>query len=404
MNSKKQHLFPLIIIGILFFVFGFVTWVNGTLITFFKKSFNLDNTGSLLVTFAFFISYTVMALPSSKILKIIGFKKGMAVGLLIMAIGTLIFIPSAKFQSYYSFLFGLFTIGGGLTLLQTASNPYLTILGDSESAAQRISIMGIANKLAGIFSQKMFGGLLLASSATSVKPIDTYFELQKVVVPYAIISLILLFLGVIIWNMNNLPEISDNDSSHNQTPIRPITSYPNLILGCIALFLYVGLEVISGDTIINYGISIGIPESESKNFGIYTLWFMLLGYVLSVIIIPKYITQQKWLEYSSIGGIFITFVAVFTAGIYSIYSIAALGFVNAVMWPAIWPLALRNVGVHTKLASALLIMMIAGGAILPIFYGKVSDIFNTQLAYLIIIPMYIFIFYYAKVGHTKNKW
>jgi MFS family permease len=164
MQENKNYTGPLIIIGLLFFVFGFVTWVNGTLISFFKNAFGLSNANSYLVTFAFFISYTIMAIPSSFVLKKVGFKKGMSIGLAIMAIGTFTFVPAAKAESYPLFLVGLFTIGIGLTLLQTASNPYATILGPRESAAQRISILGIANKTAGIISQKIFGGILLAGS------------------------------------------------------------------------------------------------------------------------------------------------------------------------------------------------------------------------------------------------
>ncbi|MCP9756280.1 glucose/galactose MFS transporter [Lacihabitans sp. CCS-44] len=406
MKENKSYIGPLIIIGLLFFVFGFVTWVNGTLIAFFKNAFGLDNSSSYLVTFAFFISYTVMAIPSSSVLKIVGFKKGMSLGLFIMAIGTILFVPAAKMESYPLFLGGLFTIGIGLTLLQTASNPYLTILGPRESAAQRISLMGIANKTAGIISQKVFGGLLLAGSSVAASTVSTAEQLDKVVVPYMILTGVLVVLAVVILFSKGLPEVSEEQEgvSEGASSKSSIFAFPNLVLGLLALFAYVGLEVISGDTIISYGISLGFPESEAKDFGTYTLWFMMLGYVAGIFLIPKYVSQQNWLKYSSIFGLIITAVALFTGGFTSVFCIALLGLANAIMWPAIWPLALDGLGKYTKLGSALLIMMIAGGALLPLVYGKLSDLYSTQLAYWLLIPLYLYLLYYAMMGHKKKNW
>ena len=408
-QNKQNHTGPLIIIGLLFFVFGFVTWVNGTLIAFFKKAFGLDNTSSLLVTFAFFISYTVMAIPSSAVLKKVGFKKGMSIGLGIMAIGTLIFVPAALSASYPLFLLGLFTIGIGLTLLQTASNPYATILGPRESAAQRISWLGIANKTAGIISQKVFGGLLLAGGAAGAAvSISAEESLQKVIVPYLILTAVLVVLAVLIQFSKGLPEVSeeqdDLQTDNSITKTSPF-QFPSLVLGLIALFCYVGLEVISGDTIISYGISLGFPESEAKEFGTYTLWLMMAGYVFGIFLIPKYVSQSNWLKYSSILGIVVTIFAVITTGFNSVLCIAVLGLANAIMWPAIWPLAIDGLGKFTKIGSAYLIMMIAGGAVLPLLYGKLADVLHSnQQAYWILLPLYVFILYYASIGHKKKNW
>ena len=406
MKENKSYVGPLIIIGLLFFVFGFVTWVNGTLIAFFKNAFGLDNSSSYLVTFAFFISYTVMAIPSSSVLKIIGFKKGMSLGLFIMAIGTILFVPAAKMESYPLFLGGLFTIGIGLTLLQTASNPYLTILGPRESAAQRISLMGIANKTAGIISQKVFGGLLLAGSSAVAGAVSTAEQLDKVVLPYMILTGVLVALAVVILFSKGLPEVSEEQEGVSEVGSNKtsIFAFPNLILGLVALFAYVGLEVITGDTIISYGISLGFPEAEAKDFGTYTLWFMMLGYVAGIFLIPKFVSQQNWLKYSSIFGLIVTLVALFTSGFTTVFCIALLGLANAIMWPAIWPLALDGLGKYTKLGSALLIMMIAGGALLPLVYGKLSDLYSTQLAYWLLVPLYLFLLHYATLGYKKKNW
>ncbi len=401
-ESKSSYIVPLIIIGALFFIFGFVTWVNGTLITFFKKAFGLTNTSSYLVTFAFFISYTVMAIPASEVLKKTGFKNGMALGLAVMAIGTLIFVPAANMASYNLFLVGLFTIGIGLTVLQTASNPYVTIIGPRESAAQRISFMGVANKIAGILSQLFFGSLLLSGNS-DVSPKDS---LSKVVTPYIVLTIVLVILAIMIKMSKSLPEPPEeqDESEGINTNKTSVFQFPNLVLGVIALFCYVGAEVIAGDTIISYGISLGFPEELAKNYGTYTLWMMLLGYILGIVLIQKYVSQQIWLKLSTIFGLIMTIAAIFTSGIVSVWMIAILGLANAILWPAIWPLALEGLGKFTKTASALLIMAIAGGAILPLVYGKLADSIGTQKAYFILIPLYLFIYYFAVSGYKKKSW
>lgn len=405
-NKNNNYLGPLLIIGLLFFVMGFITWVNGTLITFFKKAFSLDNTSSYLVTFAFFISYTVMAIPCSFVVKKTGFKNGMSLALLVMAAGTLIFIPAAEMASYPLFLVGLFTIGIGLTVLQTASNPYATILGPRESAAQRISIMGIANKGAGIISQIVIGKLLLAGATVE----DPKEQLDKVVVPYLILTAVLVGFALLIWFTKGLVEVSeeeDEPSASLQPAVQKtsVFQYPNLVLGVLALFCYVGVEVVAADTIINYGVSLGIPENEARIFGAYTLGGMMFGYVLGIALIPKFVSQQAYMIFSAILGVAVTVLAIFTTGFTSVMCIAVLGFANAVIWPALWPLALSGLGKFTKIASALLVMGISGGAVVPLVYGGIADsIGSTQKAYWILVPLYLFILYFGLVGHKKKSW
>lgn len=406
MSKKNNYLGPLFIIGVIFFVMGFITWVNGTLITFFKKAFSLDNTSSYLVTFAFMISYAVMAIPCSYVVKKTGFKNGMSLALLVMAAGTLIFIPAAEMASYPVFLVGLFTIGIGLTVLQTASNPYATLLGPRESAAQRISVMGIANKGAGIISQIIIGKLLLAG-ATATDPKE---ELDKVVVPYLILTAVLVILAIVIRLSKGLVEVSEDEdepAALNQVTVQKtsVFQYPNLVLGVIALFCYVGVEVIAADTIINYGVSLGIPEDEARVFGAYTLGGMMFGYVLGIVLIPKFVSQQAYMIFSAVLGVVVTVGAILTTGFTSVMCIAVLGFANAVVWPALWPLALSGLGKFTKIASALLVMGISGGAILPLIYGSIADsIGSTQQAYWIMVPLYLFILYFGLVGHKRKSW
>ena len=398
-TSKKSN-GPLLIIGVLFFVFGFVTWVNSVLIAFFKDAFNLNNFQSLLVTSAFFISYFVMAIPSSWVLSKTGFKNGMSFGLLTMAVGTLLFVPAANMANYPLFLLGLFIIGTGLALLQTASNPYVTILGPRESAATRISFMGICNKVAGILSQFIFGGLLLSGAAGTTQ------DLSIVISPYSIMTAVLIALALLV-RFSSLPEVEaeEEDKANQVAEKSSVWAYPNLVLGLVAFFLYVGVEVMAGDTIINYGTSQGISMDVAKIFTTYTLYGMLAGYIVGILFIPKYLSQQKALNYSAILGLVFSVGTVALDGYMSVMCLALLGIANALMWPALWPLAIQGLGKFTKIGSALIIMMIAGGALVPLLYGKIADSMgDTQTAYAIMIPCYLFILYYATIGHKKSSW
>ncbi|AUD00707.1 sugar MFS transporter [Spirosoma pollinicola] len=399
--KTQNYTGPLLIIGALFFVFGFVTWVNSVLIAFFKQAFNLSTVGSNLVAFAFFISYTLMAIPSSALLKRTGFKNGMSMGLLVMAVGTIVFVPAAKAVSYPLFLVGLFLIGIGLTVLQTASNPYATILGPRESAAQRISFMGVANKLAGIFSQFIFGGLLL----TGGNALAGAASLEKVVTPYIILTGVLVVLAILI-RYSNLPEVSEeqDDAPAELTMRTSIWQFPSLVLGVLALFCYVGAEVIAGDTIINYGKAMGFSNDEAKYFTTYTLYGLLGGYILGIIAIPKYISQQMALRVGAILALILTTAAILTDGFTSILCVALLGFAISPMWPAVWPLALNRLGKFTKLGSALLIMGISGGALLPLLHGYLTDAVSPKMAYALLLPLFGYILYYAVSGHKKTNW
>lgn len=415
-NQKNSYMVPMIIIGSLFFIFGFVTWVNGTLIPYLKIACQLESDfQSYLVATAFFIAYTVMALPSSFVLAKTGYKKGMALGLIIMAIGAILFVPAAEARNFNMFLFGLFIIGTGLALLQTASNPYVSIIGPIESAAMRISIMGISNKIAGILAGLIFGYIALSDADVleqSLKAMDAAAKEEKlnelasrVIVPYMIISGVLVVLAIAIL-FSSLPDLKDDgDDSQTSTQLSKtsVFQFPHLMLGVLALFLYVGVEVMAGDTIISYGKSLGIELAEARFFTQYTLGFMLLGYVIGIATIPKYISQAMALRICAILGIVFTLGAVMTTGTVSVGFIAALGLANSLMWPAIFPLAIDGLGKFTKTGSALMIMAIAGGAILPLVYGKVSELWNPQMAYIIMVPCYLYIIYFAVKGHRVGR-
>ncbi len=417
MSNKKNYMLPMIIIGALFFIFGFVTWVNGTLIPYLKIACQLETDfQSYLVATAFFIAYTVMAVPSSFVLRKTGYKKGMALGLLIMAVGAILFVPAASARDYNMFLIGLFIIGTGLALLQTASNPYVSIIGPIESAAMRISIMGICNKVAGILAGLIFGYIALNDADVLEKSLQTMDAATKestlnelasrVIVPYMIIAGVLVVLAIAIL-FSGLPDIKEDEEDENTQSgtIRKtsVFQFPHLVLGMIAIFLYVGVEVMAGDTIISYGKSLGIELSTARFFTQLTLAFMLVGYIIGIITIPKYISQAKALQICSILGVVFTIAAVLTTGFTSVAFIAMLGLANSLMWPAIFPLAIDGLGKFTKIGSALLIMSIAGGAIMPLLYGKLSESWGTQDAYLLMVPCFLFTLYYAVKGHRMGK-
>ena len=416
MSNQKNYVLPMIIIGALFFVFGFLTWVNGTLIPYLKIACQLETDfQSYLVATAFFIAYTVMAVPSSFVLRKTGYKKGMALGLLIMAVGAILFVPAANARDYNMFLIGLFIIGTGMALLQTASNPYVSIIGPIESAAMRISIMGISNKVAGILAGLIFGyialndadvlekSLLIMDAATKESTLNELAS--RVIVPYMIIAGALVALAIAIL-FSGLPDIQEEEDESIKSTVARKTSvfqYPHLILGMVAIFLYVGVEVIAGDTIISYGKSLGIELSTARFFTQLTLGFMLVGYIVGIITIPKYMTQATALRICSILGVVFTIAAVFTTGYTSVAFIAMLGLANSLMWPAIFPLAIDGLGKFTKIGSALLIMSIAGGAIMPLLYGKLSESWGSQNAYLLMVPCFLFTLYYAIKGHRAGR-
>jgi glucose/galactose transporter len=436
--SRRDYIFSISIIGLFFFIFGFVTWLNGILIPFLKTACELNDFQAYFVATAFYIAYFVMALPMTPILKKTGFKNGMSVGLWIMAAGCLVFIPAALTRTFALFLTGLFVMGTGLTLLQTASNPYITIIGPRESAAKRISIMGIANKFAGAIAPIILASIILkdshiieeqlAQAADAASRSVLLDELaQRVIMPYIVMAVILVLLGLLL-RFVHLPEV-DTDSDGEEagaadTKKTSIWHFPHLVLGVVALFFYVGVEVIAGDTIIRYGQSLNIPMDSSKYYTSLTMVSMILGYLMGIIFIPKYIRQGNALKICTILGVLFSLGAILTP-VTTIFTmpfidlvtfksielilpvtvlfVALLGFANALVWPAMWPLAISGLGRFTKTGSAMLIMAIAGGAILPLVYGKLAMNFSTQAAYWICVPSYLVIMYYAFIGHKAGK-
>ena len=414
MNTRNSSSFSIFIIGALFFVFGFVTWLNSVLLPFLKTACELSDAKASLVPFAFYISYFVMAIPSSAILKKTGFTNGMALGLIIMAIGSLVFVPAALQRNYFLFLLGLFTQGTGLALLQTATNPYVTILGPIESAAQRISIMGICNKIAGMIGVLVLFSALFSSTDHLLENFDAITNptlrdlvLQQlsnsVIFPYLVMTTVLVGL-VLFIKIAKLPEIQEEELEQAKGEHRSIFSYPYLWFGIAAIFFYVGVEVLAIDYLIIYAKELQIPAEISRYYPVAALSALVVGYMVGITLVPKVISQRISLIINSILGLTLLIIALCFTGKVSIYAIIGLSFAHAIMWPAIWPLSIHHLGKHTKLASAFLIMGIAGGAVLPPIFGLLSDYFSTHWAYTIMFPSYIYLILFATVLCKIKKW
>lgn len=418
------------IIGLLFFIFGFVSWVNAILIPYFKIACELSNFQSYMVAFAFYIAYFFMSVPSSFLLEKVGFKKGMMFGFFTMASGAFLFVPAALSRTYPIFLIGLFLIGTGLALLQSAANPYITIVGPIDRAAQRISMMGLCNKVAGIIAPLIFAAVVLKVTDSELfKLLDSGLLgetekanlldelIRRVILPYSILATLLILAGILI-RYSPLPEINTEQSNKSEsddlgTEKTSVFQYPYLILGALAIFFHVGAQVIAIDTIIGYAKSMGLNLLEAKIFPSYTLGAAMCGYMLGVITIPRFIKQQKAFLACTVLGLLLSFgVLLFQGNVIvfghktdiSIWFLCALGLPNSLIWAGIWPLAIKGLGKFTKIGSSIMIMGLCGNAITPLLYGHLADIHNVRFAYIILIPCYLYLIFYALYGHRIKSW
>lgn len=430
-THRISSIMPMLIIGGLFFIFGFVTWLNGSLIPFLKLICDLNEFQALFVTFAFYIAYTVMAFPMSFLLQRTGYKDGMALGLFVMVLGSLLFIPAAQTGDYLVFLVALFVLGSGLTVLQTASNPYVVRVGPEKSAAMRISIMGLINKTAGVLAPLLFTAFVLSgiagyseadlmglSDAARAEKIEA---LSNALIPPYIGMAAVLFVLALLIKFSNLPELTAESENEPTAMQKSVWHFPQVVLGSVAIFFYVGIEVIAGDTIGLYGQGLGVSNFASLTS--YTMMFMVVGYLIGIICIPKIISQQQALLFSAIAGGLCT-LGVLTSSEQSVFIsellwgwtgvptipdpvalVAMMGMAHALVWPAVWPLALSGLGKYTAQGSALLIMGIAGGALLPLIFGQIAnETGDTRLGYAVGFVCYGYLFYYSLSGHKKRSW
>lgn len=425
--SRRQTIVSMLLIGMMFFVFGFTTWVNAMLIPYFKVACELNNFQSYLVTFAFYISYLLLAFPASRLLAGTGFKKGMMLGFFAMATGAFIFILAAWFRQYGIFLAGLFCIGAGLTVLQTAANPYVTILGPKERAAQRISMVGICNKGAGILAPLLFAAVILREGdaelfsqirllAEPEKDLVLDELIRRVMLPYAVVGGVLVLLGLLV-RFSPLPEVEAADATGEQVIVHAdktsIWQFPYLVLGALAIFLHVGTQVIAVDTVIGYAASMNISLQDARVFPSYVLFATITGYFIGIAVIPRFISQTKALQICTSLGLLLSALVVLSGGEVhwlghstdvSLCFLVALGLANSLIWPGIWPLALDGLGRFTKPGASLLVMGLCGNAILPLLYGYLADGWNHQSAYWILFPCFAYLVFYAFKGHRIRSW
>ncbi len=420
----RSSLIPMAIVAILFFVLGFATWLNGSLMPYLKQMLQLTPLQASLVLFSFYIAVTFTALPSAWLIRKVGYKNGMALGMATMMLAGLLYIPAAQTQTFALFLLAQLVIGTGQTLLQTAVNPYVVKIGPEETAAVRISIMGILNKTAGVVAPIVFTALMAQGFVSNNDSVLTQAQIDtmagSLVLPYLGLAA---FLGLLALAVKYapLPELAKEADSNNRGQVKAALARPSLALGVLALFVYVAVEVIAGDTIGLFALSLGVERYTVMTS--YTMACMVLGYVLGIVLIPRVLSQQAALAVSAVLGIMLTLaITLGDTGSYAIANtllvpfggtalpdtllyIAVLGLANAIVWPAVWPLALSGLGALTSVGSALLIMGIAGGAFGPLAWGLLSSSgLGQQGAYIVMLPCYLFILFYAVKGHKLTRW
>lgn len=424
-TSSKSNALPMAIVAGLFFILGFATWLNGSLMPFLQQLFDLTPAKATLVLFSFYIAVTFAAIPSAMLIAKVGYKNGMALGMGVMMLGGLCFIPAAQTQSFGLFLFAQLLMGSGITLLQTAVNPYVVRLGPEESAAVRISIMGILNKGAGVVAPLVFTALVL-DGLTKVTGSPTQEQIDAMagalIMPYLGMGLFIGLLGLAV-KYSPIPDIEEDEDQNNQNKgqIKEVLSHLNLRYGVIALFCYVAVEVIAADTIGSLAKSFGVESYAVMTS--YTMGFMVAGYILGILTIPRFISQANALMASAVLGMILTVLIVVTnpssyalSSVFlapfgveqlpdPVFLVALLGLANAIVWPAVFPLALSGLGKLTSAGAALLIMGIAGGAFGPIFWGLASGASSAgeQFGYIVMLPCYAFILFYALKGCKMKK-
>lgn len=423
-EKPQSNALPMVIVAGLFFILGFATWLNGSLMPYLKQILQLSPFQASLILFSFYIAVTFTALPSAAVIRKVGYKSGMALGMATMMVAGLLFIPAAKTQFFPLFLFAQLVMGAGQTLLQTAVNPYVVRIGPEESAAARISIMGILNKGAGVVAPIVFTALILsgfsdtAGGELSSNQIDAMAD--ALVYPYLGMALFIGILGFAV-KKSPLPELESEEEGENKGHIKEALAHPNLALGVLALFFYVAVEVIAGDTIGTFALSLGVENYSVMTS--YTMGCMVIGYILGIVLIPRFISQQMALTVSAILGIILSLGVVlgdndsfaianalsFILGDAqfpdTLILIAFLGLANAIVWPAVFPLALSGMGKLTSVGSALLVMGISGGAFGPLFWGLASGTsMGQQGGYIVMLPCYAFILFYAMKGCKMRSW
>ena len=392
---------PVFIMAALFFSIGFVTWLNGPLITFVQVAFNLSDVASFLVPVCFYLAYFIFPLPATLLSKRIGLRHGLVVSLAIMAVGTGLFGECVNARWYAGALSGLTVIGAGLSLLQITINPYVSFLGDHDRAAQRIAIMGVANKFAGIVAPALFAIIVMphvGEVAARIHNAPVGPELDTILIkfttavhtPYRVMAGLLALLAIL-FARSSLPEITIEQGVTTQGPVRQ-GSPLKLASGVLAMFLYVGIEVLAGDAIGLFGRSYGLSLDVTKYLTAMTLASMMAGYLVGMVVVPRFISQERYMILSCILGIFVCLLSLTAQGVVPVLCVALLGFTNAMILPALFPIVLAEARTDGAKATAFLVMAFSGGAVLPQIFVHLTPWLGTTFAFMgLVIPSYLFI-------------
>jgi glucose/galactose transporter len=392
------------IVGVVFFMIGFGVGISGFLTPALRSAFDLTTGQSYLVTAAIFSAFLIFGRPTGWVIKKIGYRRAMMIAFFIMGLGMWLFVPSSKSVSFPLFLVALFVGGMGNTLLQGAVNPYITIIGPVDTAAVRMSLMGIMNKLAW-WMAPLFLGLFIDLSKVDV---------NDIIMPFYIVTGIMIVLGVFVY-FAKLPEVkaegedeeeaAESSYAANKTSI---FQFPHLLLGVFALFVYVGIETLPMASIIDFARATFGDAPNLEGYSKFVTIGLVAGYLFGVIAIPRFISQQKALVSFAVLGILATLLLIYLPAKYAFFALLLASFANSLMWPAIWPLAMKDLGKFTKVGASLLVTAIVGGAVVPLIFGVIVDavktteqavVANYQTAYWVMVPCYLFILYFAISGH-----
>lgn len=429
-TKKKTSVMAMFILGIMFFVFGFTSWINSILVPYFKIGCELNHFQSYLIVFSLYLAYLILAVPAAGILKRIGYKRGIMYGFFTVALGALTFIPAALMGSYPVFLLGSFVIGAGSAMLQSAANPYVTVIGPIETTVKRMAIMGVCNKFAGLIAPLIFAAVVFkvtdntmfaqiespdTDALTRAAMLDEL--LRRVITPYAIFAAALVVIGLGI-RFSKLPELDlaqeNKTSDESQSDKTSVFQFPYLILGVIAMFLHIGTQVVTIDTIISYAQTMGMSIIEAKAFPSYTLSLVIFGNLLGIVLIPKIVSQTRVFQICCSLGFLLSLGVIWGHGQVNIFGhssdisiwfLVGIGLANSLIYAGIWPLAIRNLGRFTKTGSSMLIMALFGNAVVPLLYGWIADTASLRLAYFwILLPGFLFLIFYAFVGYKITSW
>jgi FHS family L-fucose permease-like MFS transporter len=407
--SKNEARFAIILITSLFFLWGLAINLNPILIPHLKKACQLSDFESALIDSATFFAYFVMAIPAGRFMERFGYKGGILTGLLLFALGAFLFYPAAETRSFSFFLTALFIIACGLTFLETAANPYITVLGDPDSATQRINFAQSFNGLAATLAPLLGGKFILSGknlteqeeATMSPEQLSAYLNMEAsaVKIPFIVVGIVVLMVAIFFWR-TRLPEIVEDKE---QKKSGSIWKEKNLILGVVAQFFYVGAQVCVSSFFIRFAhLVAGIEEKAAAVFLSVALLGFMIGRFVGTFLL-NYISAPRLLAFYSLANIVLLIAAVMLDGMFSIYALIGVEFFMSIMFPTIFSLSISGLGARTKEGASLVIMSIVGGAVFPVIMGRVSDVSNMQLAYLVPAACFIVILYFAlKNANVKD--